>query len=131
MIRRPPRSTLFPYTTLFRSITLVLSVYYATKIKKNIFKRFYFFINSWRVLEKIGSYVVNFVKCLSWNIFILYTVTGVYFYRTSIFSTNQTLHSKSWLNILSCCCNVFTAQLSHLYISLSSLQRSSHSCIFL
>src|SRR4051812_49738512 len=24
MIRRPPRSTLFPYTTLFRSVTLVL-----------------------------------------------------------------------------------------------------------
>src|SRR5256885_3144031 len=26
MIRRPPRSTLFPYTTLFRSIGLVLAV---------------------------------------------------------------------------------------------------------
>src|SRR5260370_10873537 len=26
MIRRPPRSTLFPYTTLFRSIILTLSV---------------------------------------------------------------------------------------------------------
>src|SRR2546423_9381694 len=26
MIRRPPRSTLFPYTTLFRSITAVLLV---------------------------------------------------------------------------------------------------------
>src|SRR3712207_7109262 len=25
MIRRPPRSTLFPYTTLFRSVTLPLS----------------------------------------------------------------------------------------------------------
>src|SRR2546425_152789 len=25
MIRRPPRSTLFPYTTLFRSVTLVCS----------------------------------------------------------------------------------------------------------
>src|SRR5258707_3109301 len=25
MIRRPPRSTLFPYTTLFRSITAVIS----------------------------------------------------------------------------------------------------------
>src|SRR3712207_7161770 len=25
MIRRPPRSTLFPYTTLFRSLTLVLA----------------------------------------------------------------------------------------------------------
>jgi len=27
MIRRPPRSTLFPYTTLFRSITLFYAVY--------------------------------------------------------------------------------------------------------
>src|SRR3989442_9949687 len=27
MIRRPPRSTLFPYTTLFRSITEALSFY--------------------------------------------------------------------------------------------------------
>src|SRR5260370_20499958 len=26
MIRRPPRSTLFPYTTLFRSLTLLLLV---------------------------------------------------------------------------------------------------------
>src|SRR3712207_9093504 len=26
MIRRPPRSTLFPYTTLFRSLALVLAV---------------------------------------------------------------------------------------------------------
>src|SRR2546430_8412280 len=27
MIRRPPRSTLFPYTTLFRSKTLAVAVY--------------------------------------------------------------------------------------------------------
>src|SRR3712207_410425 len=27
MIRRPPRSTLFPYTTLFRSMTSISSVY--------------------------------------------------------------------------------------------------------
>src|SRR3712207_7853576 len=26
MIRRPPRSTLFPYTTLFRSLSMVLAV---------------------------------------------------------------------------------------------------------
>src|SRR2546429_4088048 len=26
MIRRPPRSTLFPYTTLFRSVTLALGI---------------------------------------------------------------------------------------------------------
>src|SRR2546429_5739744 len=28
MIRRPPRSTLFPYTTLFRSSTLVIMVHF-------------------------------------------------------------------------------------------------------
>src|SRR2546429_1742813 len=28
MIRRPPRSTLFPYTTLFRSIILLTSLYW-------------------------------------------------------------------------------------------------------
>src|SRR5258708_20689948 len=27
MIRRPPRSTLFPYTTLFRSVLIALGVY--------------------------------------------------------------------------------------------------------
>src|SRR3989442_8729946 len=27
MIRRPPRSTLFPYTTLFRSLLITLSIY--------------------------------------------------------------------------------------------------------
>src|SRR5256885_4227866 len=29
MIRRPPRSTLFPYTTLFRSLTLTIGLYFA------------------------------------------------------------------------------------------------------
>ena len=32
MIRRPPRSTLFPYTTLFRSITDDLSVLFMLTI---------------------------------------------------------------------------------------------------
>src|SRR2546422_6328887 len=31
MIRRPPRSTLFPYTTLFRSLELARSYYYAQR----------------------------------------------------------------------------------------------------
>src|SRR5260221_5071829 len=31
MIRRPPRSTLFPYTTLFRSLTLVEHAHIAAK----------------------------------------------------------------------------------------------------
>src|SRR3712207_7176472 len=32
MIRRPPRSTLFPYTTLFRSWGLPLHVYFETAL---------------------------------------------------------------------------------------------------
>src|SRR2546421_2386486 len=35
MIRRPPRSTLFPYTTLFRSKTILKSSTYALSIKWN------------------------------------------------------------------------------------------------
>src|SRR2546422_6836002 len=31
MIRRPPRSTLFPYTTLFRSIVLSIGAYLVTQ----------------------------------------------------------------------------------------------------
>src|SRR2546422_2030583 len=33
MIRRPPRSTLFPYTTLFRSVTASLEEYQALALK--------------------------------------------------------------------------------------------------
>src|SRR3989442_15122152 len=39
MIRRPPRSTLFPYTTLFRS-TPILQIYLESKLAyKNLIKR--------------------------------------------------------------------------------------------
>src|SRR5258705_6143047 len=38
MIRRPPRSTLFPYTTLFRSPTIKI---FFSKILKNYFKIFW------------------------------------------------------------------------------------------
>src|SRR5436190_17117502 len=35
MIRRPPRSTLFPYTTLFRSASLVVATFFATKTRNH------------------------------------------------------------------------------------------------
>src|SRR5256885_16976117 len=35
MIRRPPRSTLFPYTTLFRSIVLIAGVWLAAAAAAN------------------------------------------------------------------------------------------------
>src|SRR3712207_8301128 len=37
MIRRPPRSTLFPYTTLFRSSTVTFEVYDARVVPKKDF----------------------------------------------------------------------------------------------
>src|SRR2546428_7751394 len=42
MIRRPPRSTLFPYTTLFRSpidLTVAQKIYTMTKLRAGIQKR--------------------------------------------------------------------------------------------
>src|SRR5437588_9457549 len=39
MIRRPPRSTLFPYTTLFRSHALELALCQPTKLYKRIAQR--------------------------------------------------------------------------------------------
>src|SRR5688572_31641848 len=36
MIRRPPRSTLFPYTTLFRSITYLYEKYKETQNMKDL-----------------------------------------------------------------------------------------------
>src|SRR5699024_12003100 len=37
MIRRPPRSTLFPYTTLFRSIEHILFGTYTKRVSKGIY----------------------------------------------------------------------------------------------
>src|SRR5258708_13356850 len=39
MIRRPPRSTLFPYTTLFRSVEMVRFVRLVQKAKSQMAKR--------------------------------------------------------------------------------------------
>src|SRR3712207_8554410 len=36
MIRRPPRSTLFPYTTLFRSLTHVLGVDPEVRLERHL-----------------------------------------------------------------------------------------------
>src|SRR3712207_8227579 len=36
MIRRPPRSTLFPYTTLFRSLDRTLNQEYIEKTRRNL-----------------------------------------------------------------------------------------------
>src|SRR2546428_3406675 len=39
MIRRPPRSTLFPYTTLFRSVGLLSSAYGVGYLRRNEARR--------------------------------------------------------------------------------------------
>jgi enoyl-CoA hydratase/carnithine racemase len=38
MIRRPPRSTLFPYTTLFRSLALETPLTQGIKSERQLFK---------------------------------------------------------------------------------------------
>src|SRR2546429_7252537 len=42
MIRRPPRSTLFPYTTLFRSRRILLSTYAAVRPRVVVVEQFPF-----------------------------------------------------------------------------------------
>src|SRR3712207_7437447 len=56
MIRRPPRSTLFPYTTLFRSIILVLLVLAYSFITNNTVtgRHIYAVGGNWHAAELSG-----------------------------------------------------------------------------
>src|SRR5690349_24224581 len=45
MIRRPPRSTLFPYTTLFRSAHIPLIAQTASGVKLNSVSSYFFRVN--------------------------------------------------------------------------------------
>src|SRR3712207_8222282 len=54
MIRRPPRSTLFPYTTLFRSHCISCCTWYCTPCK------------SWRIRNICGA-VCRRRICCTWN----------------------------------------------------------------
>src|SRR5690349_24531028 len=50
MIRRPPRSTLFPYTTLFRSVIIMVANKYAfLQITRRRF------LNEWEAFKKVIS----------------------------------------------------------------------------
>src|SRR5438477_12848077 len=66
MIRRPPRSTLFPYTTLFRSMLPVEGGYY--QWVKRAFGRFWGFWNGWLSwtysLLDMAIYPVLFIQYL-------------------------------------------------------------------
>src|SRR5258707_4218717 len=55
MIRRPPRSTLFPYTTLFRSLAIVPG-FLAQQARTLLIPRS---LRTQSVLEETGNYVLN------------------------------------------------------------------------
>src|SRR5256886_6252565 len=57
MIRRPPRSTLFPYTTLFRSMEEVGEVT-KTKRPKNIIEK-EVYLGELPILTPLGTFVIN------------------------------------------------------------------------
>src|SRR3712207_8092390 len=52
MIRHPPRSTLFPYTTLFRSKIAVLTQYKSHSLDRHI-------TTTWRLSNLLGNYVTT------------------------------------------------------------------------
>src|SRR3712207_8208349 len=58
MIRRPPRSTLFPYTTLFRSYDMIMSA--GVEVGKNGEPRYAFFNDEIFGLEKPLQQVVQY-----------------------------------------------------------------------
>src|SRR2546430_11776361 len=65
MIRRPPRSTLFPYTTLFRSEGAILAVYGRTleqlsdEFQLAMRRRFYPSVDSLAPLNVIGTEIAS------------------------------------------------------------------------
>ena len=54
MIRRPPRSTLFPYTTLFRSVKLLSSVFNLLFSKQKHSITFYYFLEDMQKSKEAG-----------------------------------------------------------------------------
>src|SRR2546429_3116186 len=58
MIRRPPRSTLFPYTTLFRSITSASSTSSASNCRFSMLSKWYWRrgeVLRWRIFSTLRS----------------------------------------------------------------------------
>src|SRR3712207_8719421 len=60
MIRRPPRSTLFPYTTLFRSILFIISLIYYIELN--------YISNDYKLVLEKGWFKNFIVKLYSGNI---------------------------------------------------------------
>ena len=57
MIRRPPRSTLFPYTTLFRSVDADLKSYFDTIPKDRLMEMVASKVSDRRILKLIEMYL--------------------------------------------------------------------------
>src|SRR5690554_4551154 len=64
MIRRPPRSTLFPYTTLFRSTSATSSYVYAVAIFYFLLKLKRNFLKSWKTYFVIACTIFTGTKIL-------------------------------------------------------------------
>src|SRR2546426_10535357 len=74
MIRRPPRSTLFPYTTLFRSLTGIFTGWLASLVLLDLstqefikgLKLFYRFKDTWFGLFKSATFgfTITLVGCV-------------------------------------------------------------------
>src|SRR5256885_6966725 len=66
MIRRPPRSTLFPYTTLFRSVLifLVLAAVFHTVLRHTRFGKFTYAIGANRQAAVVSG--INVRRHLVW-----------------------------------------------------------------
>src|ERR1051326_9502540 len=65
MIRRPPRSTLFPYTTLFRSVWT-----WGTKVGGNLWRTTGDISDRWESMSKIGFAqfdIASYIRPGHWN----------------------------------------------------------------
>src|SRR2546422_6343685 len=100
MIRRPPRSTLFPYTTLFRSV--LLWPFHALSCSKEVlpFQRAFPVLLSYRRLiidrksTRLNSshgYISYAVFCLKKKKLIFFFLCSQRIYRTTEFSNNTPL----------------------------------------
>src|SRR3712207_8822828 len=58
MIRRPPRSTLFPYTTLFRSVPLSMTVRFVNKETGEIREQTVF-MGDFPMMTEWGTFIIN------------------------------------------------------------------------
>src|SRR5258708_26121785 len=101
MIRRPPRSTLFPYTTLFRSLLGNLALGFANKVNDPLV-RFQIFVDrkSTRLnsSHQIISYAVfclkkkkNISSCAEQSVKKLYTINRRFSVRCVVNTCSSTL----------------------------------------